>query len=163
MAANMLGADLESLTALSERLNVMSTVLIEGSDDAARIATDVASDLDAAITSATARVDSGLAVLKSEISSAYSQTQSTAWNGGNQAAFLGKHEEFNTSLEGTLVQVEEAYGSFKAGLDALTVQIGELQTSFTTNLTNAEQATQAMSSAVLSQRDALDSVMNSAV
>jgi len=163
MAANMLGADLESLTALSQRLDVMSTVVSERRTEAMAISTDVVAELDAAITRATSRGEDGLAALRSEIAAADSQTQSTEWTGGNQITFAGNQADFNLSLTGTLSDVEEAYSSFNAGLVTLSGQIDQLRESFSLNLTNAEDATRAMSNAVVTQRDALDSVMNSAV
>jgi len=163
MAANMLGADLDGLTALSQRLDAMSVAVDERQNEAAAIATDVVAELDAAIVRATTRINDGVAALEGEIASSQSQTDSTNWTGGNRLTFEGNQVDFSASLTTTLNEVKNAYTSFDVGLKLLSGQIEDLRGAFTANLLSAAETTDAMSRSVMDQRDVLDRAMNSIV
>lgn len=156
----MLGADLASMEALGSRLDATTGEIGDVSADAERVAQTVVDEMTQTFETAMSQINSAMELLNSSVQAMVSQTDTTEWSGVNADTFQEASVQLDASCRDISSETGAAYEEFKGYSAALSDSLQQFQGSLSTNLTNAADSTQSMSSAVAAQAQALDTTMN---
>jgi len=156
----MLGADLDSMAALGSQLDTTTGEIGDVSGDAQRIATTVVDEMRQTFDTAVTQINTAMEQLNASVQRMVTQTDTTDWTGVNRDTFVDASAQFDQSTRQVAEETDAAYKDFDSHSKALGESLEQFQSTLTTNLTNASDSTQSMSTAVAAQAQALDTTMN---
>ncbi len=159
----MLGAQLDDLFRLSQRLTATAADVGGSRDGAIRTTTQVVSGVQDAAQAALDQIMTHMDQLGQSVAGSVTEAGSVMWTGSNADRFREASQQFQTSMllaqrttTDTFAQFRQTIGLLSETLDAYATQLGAA-------LTDAEASTRQMSQAVHQQAANLDQVMNTGV
>lgn len=156
----LLGAQLDDLAGLAQRLSATSTDVGAARDRSVGTSTDVITTVADAAQRALTAIEAHMEQLEASVSAAITQAESTQWTGANADRFRGAAQDFHGAMSAGQRATTEAFQSFHTSVGAMSDTLATYVQQFGTALTSAQDSASQMAAAVESQRANLDQVMN---
>ncbi len=156
----MLGAQLDDLDALGQRLRTTAGEIGDVRSAASATAGRVVGEVRAAAEGARRDIGQAMAALRSAVSASATAADATAWSGANPDRFLDAHRDFDGAMASAEEATTSAFTEFGAAIDRMAAGLEEYATRLATSLDQANEASASMAAAVEQQRMNLDQVMN---
>jgi hypothetical protein len=156
----MLGAQLDDLDALGQRLRTTAGEIGDVRSAASATAGRVVGEVRAAAEGARRDIGQAMAALRSAVSASATAADATAWSGANHDRFLDAHRDFDGAMASAEEATTSAFTEFGAAIDRMAAGLEEYATRLATSLDQANEASASMAAAVEQQRMNLDQVMN---
>ncbi len=156
----ILGAQLEDLSRLSQRLTTTSADVGGARDGAVRTTAQVVSGVQEAAQAALEQIMTHMDQLGQSVAASVSEAGSTNWTGANADRFRDGATTFQSSMQAAQNSTTDTFSQFRATIASLSETLDAYASSLGAQLSDAEQSVQQMSQAVEHQRSNLDSVMN---
>jgi hypothetical protein len=157
---SMLGAQLEDLSGLSQRLTVTSGDINATKTDSTTSTTNVVESVRTAASNALQQIEAQMEALRLTVTTAHNQAQSAVWTGINAETFRNAYAEFDSSMQQAEQATRETFSSFQRSIDTMAGELSDYSTRFAASMGEAETSTCSMATAVEQQRANLDQVMN---
>jgi hypothetical protein len=156
----MLGAQLDDLVALASHLDRTGTAIadcqVRSTSDTNQVVDSVRTAAATALQHITAQMDT----LRESLRAADSSSSAAHWTGANAERFRSAYRQFDLSMQRAELTTKETFADFHRAIDQMAASLSDYAQQLTSALTNAQQSTHTMSSAVHAQRANLDAVMN---
>jgi hypothetical protein len=159
----MLGAQLDDLGQLAGQLTTTTSDIGASSSRCTSLTSSVVSNVQQAAQDALQSIGNEMEALRATVDAAGRSADAAQWTGGNADRFRSAYVDFNGAMAAAERTTNETFADFKRLIENMTTELNEYVTKFNTSLDQAQQATQSMSSAVTSQQNALDQVMNTGI
>ncbi len=156
----ILGAQLDDLSRLSQRLTTTATDVGGSRDGAIRTTAQVVAGVQEAAQAALEQIMTHMDHLGQSVSASVAEAGSTNWTGANADRFRDGASSFQSSMQAAQNTTTDTFGQFRATIGSLSETLDGFAANLGAQLNDAEQAVQQMSQAVEHQRSNLDSVMN---
>ena len=157
----MLGAQLDDLDGLAQRLRLTGGEIGDVRADAQLTTTTVVEAVRGSVQEARTRIDAVMIDLLRSVGASADVAAATAWTGRNQEAFVGHHAEFRAAMDQASAATTDAFAQFGLAVEQMAGALVDYDVSLAAALADAAASSQAMATAVEAQRDNLDQVMNS--
>lgn len=156
----ILGAQLDDLIHLSQRLTTTAGDVGGSRDGAIRTTTQVVSGVQDASQIALEQIMTHMDQLGQSVAASVAQAGSTNWTGDNAERFREGSAAFQTAMQAAQNATTDTFSQFRATIASLSETLDAYAASLGAQLSDAEQSVHQMSAAVERQRSNLDSVMN---
>lgn len=156
----MLGAQLDDLDGLAQRLRATGGDIEGARGDAQRTTSTVVDAVQTSSAQARSMIEQVIAELLASVAASADTANGAQWTGHNQTTFLGHHAEFQGAMERAGTATNEAFAQFGQAIDQMADVLVEYEASLALALADAVQASTSMAGAVDAQRANLDQVMN---
>lgn len=156
----MLGAQLDDLDALAQRLRLTGNDIGAVRTDAQMTTTTVVDAVRGSIDQARSAIDVAMADLLRSVGASAESAQATRWTGRNQEVFLGHHLDFQVAMDRAGTATTDAFAQFGQAVEQMAQALVDYDASLATALADAAGSAASMAQAVDAQRNNLDQVMN---
>lgn len=156
----MLGASLDSMTALSLDITQTGDEIVQVSADAQSIADRVSSEITATFSAAVAEITDRTSALSERVAQAQATAENTEWTGANRDTFVGAADTFAASCREIALDAAEVLSEFDRQVAVIANAVMDFQSALQGNLALAADSAQSMVGAVDQQSQALDQTMN---
>ena len=156
----MIGAQLDTLDALAQQLAITTADIGEVSSGAVRAFSNAVEALETATAVAVQQAATQTANLRTSVGASQQRAAAAVWTGANADRFHEAYATFDGSIASAEAATNDAFADFKRQIGELSAALGTFVDGFQTSMTNAAASTESMASAVRTQRQSLDEVMN---
>ena len=156
----MLGAQLDELDGLRDRLRVTTTAIEDAGVDARRLTDQVVEACRTAAGVAFDAVGASMGQLSGAVGDAVALAGSTSWTGANRDRFLDDTNRFHAAMADVERAATDAFEAYRANVEQLAASLEEFQARLAVAMADAATSTEGMATAVEAQRTNLDAVMN---
>jgi hypothetical protein len=156
----MLGAQLDDLDALAGHLDRTGTAIADCQARSTSDTNQVVDSVRTAAATAMQRITAQMDALRESLRAAGSSSSAAQWTGANAARFRAAYQQFDVSMQQAEATTRETFADFHRAIDQMAASLSDYAQQLASALTNAQQSTHTMSSAVHAQRANLDAVMN---
>ncbi|MEZ5375444.1 MAG: hypothetical protein R2733_02970 [Acidimicrobiales bacterium] len=156
----ILGAQLDDLSRLSQRLTTTAGDVGGSRDGAIRTTTQVVTGVQEAAQAALEQIMTHMDQLGQSVAASVAEAGATNWTGSNADRFRDGATTFQRSMQAAQNTTTDVFSQFRATIASLSDTLDSYAAALGTQLSDAEQSVQQMSQAVDHQRSNLDSVMN---
>lgn len=156
----ILGAQLDDLSRLSQRLTTTAGDVAGSRDGAIRTTAQVVTGVQEAAQAALEQIMTHMDQLGQSVAASVAEAGSTNWTGANADRFRDGAATFQRAMQGAQTTTTDTFGQFRTTIASLSETLDAFAASLGVQLHDAEQSVQQMSQAVEHQRSNLDSVMN---
>ncbi len=156
----MLGAQLEELEGLRDRLLTTMTAIDDANAEARRLTDDVVDACRTAATTAFSAIGSSMGELSGSVGDAVALAGSTNWTGANRNRFVDEAGRFQGAIGDVERAATDAFEAYRTNTEQLAQSLEDFQGRLAAAMADATASTDGMAKAVESQRANLDAVMN---
>ncbi len=156
----MLGAQLDDLDGLAQRLRITAGDIGTAQGDARTTTTTVVGSVRESAGAARMTIETAMQTLLASVAGSARTAEAANWTGQNQAAFLGHHADFSAAMDRAGAATNDAFGRFADAIEQMSAALEEYEVSLAASLTDATASAESMAGAVDAQRANLDLVMN---
>lgn len=157
---SMLGAQLDDLSSLSNRLQTTSGDVGSVQQQAVSLTSRVVSNVTEAAQTALNEITTQMDLMAQSVTAASSQADATQWTGANADRFRQAAMDFQGAITQAGSTTNDTFAQFLSTASSLSAMLETYVSQLSTSLSNAQESANQMSSAVEGQRSNLDQVMN---
>lgn len=156
----MLGAQLEDLGGLADRLRATSADINTVQGEATRVSDTVVTSVRDAAHAALTQISGAMDRLRVAVAASTQQSEATNWTGANREVFVGANADFDAAMAQAEGATNDTFQRFEAAIESMAAGLEEYAAVLDRSLTDAQTSTTSMAAAVDAQRVNLETVMN---